>query len=131
MQTGTARARDSCRTRALVLTLEYKLRGKPAQFAALDEAIRTVQFIRNTCLRLWMQQPGSSANDLQMHCAVLAQQYPFAAKLTPQARQQAADRAWAAIARFKSKDAGEEGLSPISASLPLGRVQGDRLEAGL
>ncbi len=41
-----------------MLTLEYKLRGKPAQFAALDEAIRTVQFIRNTCLRLWMDQPG-------------------------------------------------------------------------
>jgi transposase len=82
-----------------------------------------------------MQQPGSSANDLQMHCAVLAQQYPFAAKLNSQARQQAADRAWAAIARFyancKAKMPGEEGLSPISASLPLGRVQGDRLEAGL
>ncbi len=102
MQTGTARARDSCQKGdgALVLTLEYKLRGKPAQFAALDEAIRTIQFIRNTCLRLWMQQPGSSANDLQMHCAVLAQQYPFAAKLNSQARQQAADRAWSAVARF-------------------------------
>ena len=80
-----------------MLTLEYKLRGRPAQFAALDEAIRTVQFIRNTCLRLWMDQRGITANDLQMHCAVLAQQYPFAAKLNSQARQHAADRAWAAI----------------------------------
>lgn len=102
-----------------MLTLEYKLRGSPAQFEALDEAIRTVQFIRNTCLRLWMDgrdqlgQQGISANDLQMHCAVLAQQYPFAAKLNSQARQQAADRAWAAISRFyancKAKIPGKKG----------------------
>jgi transposase len=83
-----------------MLTLEYKLRGRPAQFAALDEAIRTVQFIRHTCLRLWMDQRGITANDLQLHCAVLAQQVPFAAKLNSQARQQAADRAWVAISRF-------------------------------
>jgi hypothetical protein len=30
-----------------MLTLEYKLRGHQRQLAALDEAIRTVQFIRN------------------------------------------------------------------------------------
>lgn len=95
-----------------MLTLEYKLRGTPAQFAAIDEAIRTVQFIRNTCLRLWMDGRGTTsttsgssvtpvtANELQAHCAVLARQFPFAAKLNAQARQQAADRAWAAIARF-------------------------------
>ena len=96
-----------------MLTLEYKLRGSPAQFVALEEAIRTVQFIRNTCLRLWMDQRGITANDLQMHCAVLAQQYPFAAKLNSQARQQAADRAWAAISRFyancKAKVPGKKG----------------------
>ncbi|NCS11464.1 MAG: transposase, partial [Microcystis aeruginosa G13-09] len=26
--------------------LEYKLRGKPSQYQAIDEAIRTVQFVR-------------------------------------------------------------------------------------
>jgi IS605 OrfB family transposase len=83
-----------------MLTLEYKLRGSPAQFAAVDEAIRTVQYIRNICLRLWMKQQGVTANDLQAYCAVLAQQVPFVAKLNSQARQQAADRAWAAISRF-------------------------------
>jgi len=86
-----------------MLTLEYKLRGRRSQFAAIDEAIRTVQFIRNTCLRLWMDQRGIrgvTANDLQAYCAVLAQQFPFAARLNSQARQQAADRAWAAINRF-------------------------------
>jgi IS605 OrfB family transposase len=83
-----------------MLTLEYKLRGSWAQFAAIEEAMRTVQFIRNTCVRLWMDGRGITANDLQAHCAVLARQVPFVAKLNSQARQQAADRAWAAISRF-------------------------------
>src|SRR5262249_36533541 len=66
-----------------------------------------------TCLRLWMDQQGISANDLQKHCAVLAQQVPFVAKLNSQACQQAADRAWGAIARFyancKAKVSGKKG----------------------
>jgi putative transposase len=99
-----------------MLTLEYKLGGSRAQFAAIDEAIRTVQFIRNTCLRLWMDQRGIrgvTASDLQAHCAVLAQRFPFAARLNSQARQQAADRAWAAISRFyaacRTKTPGRKG----------------------
>ncbi len=101
-----------------MLTLEYKVRGNSAQFAAVDEAIRTVQFIRNACLRLWMDGHGGSgssvtANDLQAHCAVLAQEYPFAAQLNSQARQQAADRAWAAVSRFyancRAKISGKKG----------------------
>ena len=35
-----------------MLIFEYKLRVNQAQQAALEEAIRTVQFIRNKCLRL-------------------------------------------------------------------------------
>ena len=34
-----------------MLTLDYKLDGSPAQYAAIDEGIRTVQFLRNKCLR--------------------------------------------------------------------------------
>ena len=34
-----------------MLTLDYKLDGSPAQYAAIDEGIRVVQFIRNKCLR--------------------------------------------------------------------------------
>ena len=34
-----------------MLILDYKLRVNQAQQAAIDEAIRTVQFIRNKCLR--------------------------------------------------------------------------------
>jgi putative transposase len=96
-----------------MLIYEYKLDGNQQQYAAIDEAMRTVQFIRNTCLRKWMDGRGISKNDLQCYCAVLAQEYSFAARLNSQARQTSADRAWAAISRFykncKEKKPGKKG----------------------
>jgi putative transposase len=83
-----------------VLTYEYKCEGSNKQYAAIEEAIRIVQFIRNKCLRKWMDSDGTTANDLQCYCAVLAQEYSFAAHLNSQARQASADRAWSAISRF-------------------------------
>ncbi len=83
-----------------MLIFEYKLDGSQAQYAALDEAIRIVQFIRNKCLRWWMDERGISKNDLQCYCAVLAKEYPFATRLNSQARQAGAARAWFAISRF-------------------------------
>jgi putative transposase len=46
------------RSEAFVLILEYKLRTNQAQQVAIDDAIRTVQFIRNKALRLWMDTRG-------------------------------------------------------------------------
>jgi len=83
-----------------VLIYEYKLDGSKQQYAAIDEAIRVVQFIRNKCLRLWMDGRRISKNDLQCYCSVLAKEYSFAACLNSQARQASADRAWFAISRF-------------------------------
>jgi putative transposase len=83
-----------------MLTFEYKVDGTKRQYAAIDEAIRVVQFIRNKCLRLWMDERGVSKNDLQCYCATLAREYPFAACLNSQACQASADRAWFAISRF-------------------------------
>ena len=83
-----------------MLISEYKLHGNQAQYAAIEEAIRVTQFIRNKCLRLWMDTRGISKNDLQCYCAVIARDFPFAACLNSQARQAAADRAWFAISRF-------------------------------
>src|SRR5215472_3359701 len=92
---------------------EYKLRTKAQQRTAIDEAIRTVQFIRNKCLRKWMDERGMGDNDLQVYCAELARQYPFAARLNSQARQTSADRAWLSIARFykncRDKKPGKKG----------------------
>ncbi len=83
-----------------MLIYEYKLAGTKAQYAAIDEAIRTTQFIRNKCLRRWMDTRGVSKNDLQCYCSVLAKEFPFANHLNSQARQVAADRAWFSISRF-------------------------------
>src|SRR5215469_4311143 len=96
-----------------VLILEYRLRVNQAQQHTIDEAIRTVQFIRNKCLRLWMHGRGIGDNDLQVYCSALAKDYPFAARLNSQARQTSADRAWLSIARFykncREKKPGKKG----------------------
>jgi putative transposase len=34
------------------------LNGTPEQYQALDEAIRTAQFVRNKCVRYWMDNRG-------------------------------------------------------------------------
>src|SRR5713226_415453 len=83
-----------------MLIYEYKLDANKAQEAAIDEAIKIVQFIRNKCLRLWMDTRGTNRNDLQCLCATLAASYPFARRLNSQARQASADRAWFAISCF-------------------------------
>src|SRR5438876_7765758 len=82
-----------------MLIYEYKLDGNKQQYAAIDEAICIVQFIRNKSLRLWMDEHATK-NDLQCYCATLAKEYPFASCLNSQARQASADRAWFAISHF-------------------------------
>lgn len=83
-----------------MLVLEAKLYGKSRQYRAIDEAIRTSQFIRNKCIRHWMDKKGLGKYDLSKLCAVLAREFSFASRLSSQARQSAADRAWSAITRF-------------------------------
>ncbi|GHO70859.1 transposase [Ktedonobacter sp. SOSP1-52] len=95
-----------------MLIYEYKLDGSKAHYAAIEEAIRIVQFIRNKCLRLWMDEHANK-NELQCYCAVLAKAFSFVSCLNSQARQASADRAWSAIARFydncKQKKPGKKG----------------------
>jgi len=83
-----------------MIVLEFKAYGKLEQLTAVDEALRTVHFIRNKCLRFWIDGLGKSQYDLNKHCAVLAHEFPFADKLNSMARQASAERAWSAIARF-------------------------------
>jgi putative transposase len=96
-----------------MLIYDYKLRVNGNQRTAIDEAIRTAQFVRNKALRLWMDGQQVSKNDLQAYCAVLAKDFPFAARLNSMARQAAADRAWQSIARFyrncREKKPGKKG----------------------
>jgi putative transposase len=97
-----------------MLVFEFKAYGKEAQFAAVNDAIRTAKFIRNSCIRLWMDVKNTGKNDLQKYCAVLAANFPFASELNSMARQASADRAWASISRFydncKKGVAGKKGF---------------------
>jgi putative transposase len=72
-----------------MIICEYKLRLSHAQAAAMDEAIRTTQFIRNKRVRRWMDRRGVSANDVQLLRSRLAHAFACAARLTSQARQAA------------------------------------------
>lgn len=83
-----------------MLILEFKAYGKAAQFNAIDEALRTVKFIQNRCLRYWMDNQSMSKYDLNKYCAVLAAEFPFANELNSMARQASAERTWSAISRF-------------------------------
>jgi putative transposase len=97
-----------------MIVYEFKVKGKEAQYRAIDEAIRTSQFIQNKCLRYWMENRGLRQYDLNKYCAVLAAEFPFADELNSMARQSAAERTWSAIARFfescKKKVKGKKGF---------------------
>ncbi|NET76578.1 transposase [Okeania sp. SIO1F9] len=97
-----------------MIIIEFKAYGKVNQYAAIDEAIRTVKFIRNSCIRLWMDKKGTGKYDLSKYCKILAKEFPFANELNSTARQAAAERAWSSISRFfencKKKVPGKKGF---------------------
>jgi putative transposase len=101
-----------------MLVLEMKIYAKQKQYLAMDEAIRTGQFIRNKALRFWMDNKGVGKYQLSAYTKVLADEYPFAHKLNSMARQSSADRAWAAISRFyqncKKKISGKKRCDPAA-----------------
>ena len=99
-----------------MIIYEFKVKGKDKQYRAIDDAIRTSQFIQNKCLRHWMDNKDKKVDKyaLNKYCAVLAAEFPFANELNSMARQSAAERAWSAISRFydncKKKIKGKKGF---------------------
>ena len=83
-----------------MFVLEYKLKGKENQYRAIDESIRTAQFVRNKALRFWMDNEKVTKYELNKYSAVLAKEFPFVNELNSTARQSSAERAWSSIARF-------------------------------
>ncbi len=83
-----------------MIVLEFKAKGKTTQYAAIDEAIKTSQFIRNKCLRYWMDNRGVGQKELYRHNTALRAQYPFVKDLNSHACQAAVERAYSAMARF-------------------------------
>ena len=96
-----------------MFVLEFKVEAKLKQYQAIDDAIRTAQFIRNKCLRYWMDNKGVNKYDLSAYCRVLSHDFKFASQLNSQARQASAERAWSSISRFfdncKQKVIGKKG----------------------
>ncbi len=70
-----------------MLVFEAKLEGENGQYEKLDEAIRTARFVRNSCLRYWMDNQGVGRYELSAYCAVLAEQFKFAKNLNSMSRQ--------------------------------------------
>ena len=113
-----------------MLVVEAKLKnGTTEQYAKLDDAIRSGQFIRNKCIRYWLDNKGTTRNDLQKLCRVLAQnpETPWAKQLNSQARQSSADRAWYSISKFyancREKKPGKKRKSAREVSSELGRTK--------
>ncbi|CCI25610.1 transposase [Microcystis aeruginosa PCC 9809] len=96
-----------------MFVLEFKVEAKLKQYQAIDDAIRTAQFIRNKCLKYWMDNKGVNKYDLSAYCRVLSHDFKFASQLNSQARQASAERAWSSISRFfdncKQKVIGKKG----------------------
>lgn len=100
-----------------MLVLEYKAKASKNQYKAIDEAIRTVQFIRNKCLRYWMDAPRDSKINyavLSKYSTELRNEFNFVKSLNSMAVQASAERAWLAISRFfgncKSNKPGKKGF---------------------
>ncbi|MGB3204257.1 MAG: transposase [Crinalium sp.] len=101
-----------------MFVLEYKLRGKQAQYKAIDEAIRTVQFVRNKCLRYWEEGINVGQKDIYRYVTQLREEYPFVKALNSTACQQACERTWTAILKFynncKNNKPGKKGYPKYS-----------------
>ena len=80
--------------------LEFKLKGKATQYTAIDEAIRTAQFVRNKCVRFWMDNRGVGQKDLYRLNTTLRAEFSFVEALNSHACQAAVERAYNSIARF-------------------------------
>ncbi len=88
-----------------MLVLEYKIKGTKLQYQAINEAIRTTQFIRNKAIRYWMDTPRSANINrvaLNNYSTALRQEFKFVEELNSMACQSATERAWLAIERFYS-----------------------------
>lgn len=73
----------SCSASINMIVLEAKLNGTEDQYRIIDEMIRTGRFIRNSCLRYWMDNIGVGKLDLNKYCKVLSDklEFPWASKL--------------------------------------------------
>ena len=83
-----------------MFVLEYKVKPKPNQIEAINEAIQTTQFVRNKVLRYWMDNRGVGKTELFRYNTALRKELKFVDDLNSHACQAAVERTWRAITRF-------------------------------
>ncbi|MEM7556828.1 MAG: transposase [Cyanobacteria bacterium P01_A01_bin.84] len=87
------------------------------QYQAIEDAIRTTQFIRNKAIRYWIDAPREkkvNKGTLNKYSKVLRDEFKFVKNLNSMACQSATERAWSGIDRFygncKKKVSGKKGF---------------------
>ena len=83
-----------------MFVLEYKVKPKPLQIQAIEEAIRTTQFVRNKVLRFWMDNRGVGKTEMFRYNTKLRAEYAFVKELNSHACQTAVERVLRAVNRF-------------------------------
>ncbi|MBE9117405.1 transposase [Lusitaniella coriacea LEGE 07157] len=96
-----------------MIVLEFKSYPNQQQKMAIDEAIRTAQFVQNKCLRYWMNGREVGKKEIFRYNTSLRAEFPFVKDLNSHACQASVERTWSAILRFyancKLKVAGKKG----------------------
>ncbi len=83
-----------------MLVLEYKAVVKKIQAMAINEAIRTSQFVRNKVLRFWMDNRGVGKKELYQYNTQLRSEFEFVKNLNSHACQASVENVERAINRF-------------------------------
>jgi putative transposase len=83
-----------------VFIYEFKVSPKPQQITAIDEAIRTSQFVRNKVLSYWMDNRGVGKTEMFRYNTLLRKEFKFVEDLNSHACQTAVERVLKAVNRF-------------------------------
>ena len=83
-----------------MLVMEYKAMVNKTQETAINEAIRTSQFVRNKVLRYWMDNRGVGKKELYRYNTQLRDEFQFVKDLNSHACQASVENVERAINRF-------------------------------
>jgi putative transposase len=83
-----------------VFIYEFKVYPKPSQIVAIEEVIRTAQFVRNKVLRFWMDNRGVGKTEMFRYNTLLRKEFKFVDDLNSHACQTAVERVLKAVNRF-------------------------------
>lgn len=91
---------DTTHSSIKVFVYEYRVNPKPQQIAAINEAIRTTQFVRNKVLRYWIDNRGVGKTEMFRYNTLLRKEFKFVEDLNSHACQTAVERVLKAVNRF-------------------------------